>query len=121
MNTRLLFAAGFAVTLLVQSEPAAAQPSNAPAFFIPNSHGDAHRRAGGHYSIVVANLTRRCTDLSNQFDHARATIADTRMIENAMTDYQEGTALCGQGQRLQGIGTLEAALREIGAIPRITY
>jgi len=121
MNTRLLFAAGIAITLLVQSEPAAAQPPKAPVLFIPNNRGDVHRRAGGHYSIVVANLTRRCTDLSNQFDHARATIADTTMIENAMTDYQQGTALCEAGQRLQGIGTLEAALREIGAIPRITY
>ena len=80
-----------------------------------------NRRAGGHYSIVVANLTRRCTDLSSQFNQALAHTADSAMTRGAMPDYRQGVALCDQGQRIQGVDTLEAALKEIGAIPRITY
>jgi len=113
---------GLAVAMFAAAAPAAASPSD--PFFIPNTGHDQdaqQRRAGGHYSIVVANLTRRCTDLSSQFNQALAHTADSAVTRGAMPDYRQGVALCDQGQRMQGVDTLEAALKEIGAIPRITY
>src|SRR5215470_13343736 len=94
--------------------------------FIPNGTSNGvndkddlqNRRAGGHYSIVVANLVRRCTDLSSQFNQAIAGNPNTAVVQGAMPDYRQGVTLCNAGNTAQGVDTLEAALKEIGAIPR---
>ena len=80
-----------------------------------------HRRGGGeHYDTVMANYIRRCTDLSNQFERARAEMAPSAQLEEASALYAQGVAHCGGGARLQGIDELTAAIRQLGAIPRVT-
>src|SRR5262245_27606314 len=66
-----------------------------------------NRRAGGHYSIVVANLVRRCTDLSSQFNQAIAANPHTAVVQGAMPDYRQGVTLCNAGNTAQGVDTLE--------------
>ncbi len=80
-----------------------------------------HRRGGGeHYDTVMANYTRRCTDLSNQFERARADRAPSEQLAQATALYEQGVAHCAGGARLTGIDELNAALRQLGAIPRVT-
>jgi hypothetical protein len=76
-------------------------------------------RGGEHYDTVMANYTRRCTDLDGQFSRARADRPDSAQVAEATALYQQGVAHCSGGARLQGIEELEAAIRMIGAIPRV--
>jgi hypothetical protein len=114
---------GFAAAMLMVAAAGGALAAASDTIFIPNGGSDhgAQRRAGSHFSIVAANLARRCTDLSSQFNHAVAQGAGAAKSAGALPDYRQGVALCEQGRRQQGIDTLEAALREIGVIPHVTY
>jgi hypothetical protein len=78
------------------------------------------RRGGEHYDTVMANYTRRCTDLSAQFNRAYAEGADAPQLAEAVALYQQGVADCSSGARLQGIRELTEAIRMIGAIPRVS-
>lgn len=83
--------------------------------------GSGHRHRGGeHYDTVMANYTRRCTDLSGQFARARAGIPDSPRVAEASALYDQGVSHCNGGARLQGIDELTAAIRLVGAIPRVT-
>jgi len=77
-------------------------------------------RGGGHYDTVMANYTRRCTDLSGQFARSRAGIPDSPRVAEASALHDQGVSHCNGGARLQGIDELTAAIRQIGAIPRVT-
>jgi hypothetical protein len=121
-------AIGLAVAISIAA-PGGAAAARSDLLFIPNGVNDhdsddmnlPNRRAGSHYSIVVANLVRRCTDLSSQFNQAIAGNPHTAAVQGAMPDYRQGVTLCNAGSTAQGVDTLEAALKEIGAIPRISY
>jgi hypothetical protein len=76
-------------------------------------------RGGEHYDNVMANYTRRCTDLTAQFDQAQAERPDAPQSAEAIALYQQGVAHCSSGARLRGIKELTAAIRMIGAIPRV--
>ena len=119
--TNRICLAGLAAAISIAAVAGGAKAATTDPLFIPGDHDMQQRRAGGHYSIVVANLARRCTDLITQFNQAIAQDTGSARARGAMPDYREGVALCDGGNRLQGIDTLEAALKEIGAIPRITY
>jgi len=108
----LVFAALAVATLLAQTAVVNAD-SNSHRFFRQN-------RGGEHYDTVMANYTRRCTDLSNQFERARAEMAPSPQLEEASALYDQGVAHCSGGARLQGIDELTAAIRQLGAIPRVT-
>ena len=88
--------------------------------------GTGHRhffrsnRGGEHYDTVMANYTRRCTDLIGQFARARAGMPDSPQVAEASALYDQGVSHCNGGARLQGIDELTAAIRQIGAIPRVT-
>jgi len=77
-------------------------------------------RGGEHYDTVMANYTRRCTDLANQFERARAEMAPSPRVDAASALYDQGVSHCRGGARLQGIDELTAAIRQLGAIPRVT-
>jgi len=79
-----------------------------------------HSNRGEHYDTVMANYTRRCTDLSNQFERASADFAPSEQLARATALYQQGVAHCEGGARLTGIDELTAAIRQLGAIPRVT-
>jgi len=76
-------------------------------------------RGGEHYDTVMANYTRRCTDLRSQFERARAEMAPSRQLAAASALYHRGVSHCAGGARLQGIDELTAAIRQLGAIPRV--
>jgi len=84
--------------------------------------GKKHRihRGGEHYDNVMSNYTRRCADLSGQFARAQAERPDSPLLSDATLRYQRGVALCDGGARMQGIDELTAAIRMIGAIPRVS-
>ena len=133
-----------AVSIAATGSASAARPRSTPFIFIPpvvNGHDrpgisdhdrddmgglsdhdqdDVMRRAGGHWSTVDANLVRRCVDLGSQFNQAAMKTAPTA-VQTAMPDYRQGVALCDAGHSAQGIETLQAALREIGAIPYVSH
>ena len=75
---------------------------------------------GEHYDTVMANYIRRCTDLSNQFERASADFAPSQQLAQATVLYEQGVAHCEGGARLTGIDELTAAIRQLGAIPRVT-
>src|SRR5262245_43495496 len=104
---------GLAAAIAIGATAAGAPAAPTNSLFIPNDHDQLHRHMGGsHYSIVDANLVRRCTDLSSQFNQAIARNPGSAMAKGAMPDYRAGVALCDGGSRTQGIDTLEAALKE---------
>src|SRR4030095_11081053 len=76
--------------------------------------------AGEHSDTVMANYTRRCTDLSNQFERASDDFAPSEQLARASALYEQGVAHCEGGARLTGIDELTAAIRQLGAIPRVT-
>jgi hypothetical protein len=78
-------------------------------------------RGGEHYDTVMANYTRRCTDLRSQFERARAEMAPSQQLAAASALYDRGVSHCAGGARLQGIDELTAAIRQLGAIPRVTF
>lgn len=78
------------------------------------SHG------GEHYDNVMANYTRRCSDLGSQFRRAAEVRPPSEQLAQATAVYQRGVTLCDGGARLQGIDDLTAAIRMIGAIPRVS-
>lgn len=132
MLTRLS-AIGLAVAVSIGAAGGASAARSNLFMFIPpgtndhdhpgiNDHDsdDPQRRAGGHWSTVDANLVRRCVDLGSQFNRAALNTAPTS-VQSAMTDYRQGVALCDAGHSAQGIDTLQAAIREIGAIPYVTH
>ncbi len=77
-------------------------------------------RGGEHYDTVMANYTRRCTDLSARFNRALAQRPDAPELAEAVALYQQGAADCSNGARLRGIRELTDAIRTIGAIPRVS-
>jgi hypothetical protein len=77
-------------------------------------------RGGEHYDTVMANYTRRCTDLTAQFNRAYAERTDSPQLAEAVALYQQGVADCSSGARLRGIRELTDAIRMIGAIPRVS-
>jgi hypothetical protein len=79
-----------------------------------------HRSSGEHYDTVMANYIRRCTDLSNQFERASESFAPSQQLAQATALYEQGVAHCEGGARLTGIDELNAAIRQLGAIPRVT-
>ena len=79
-----------------------------------------NQNRGEHYDTVMANYTRRCTDLSGQFERARAQMAPSQQLAAASALYDQGVSHCAGGARLQGIDELTAAIRQLGAIPRVT-
>ena len=125
MYTRLTLIGLAAAALLVGTATVPATARSDP-FFVPNagkdldSH-DAPVHRPSHYDVVVAEQIRRCADLSSQFNQALARTADSPMTRGAMPDYRQGVTLCDGGARMQGVATLEAALKEIGAVPHISY
>jgi hypothetical protein len=109
----LVLAALAVATVLAQTAVVQADSNGHRHFFREN-------RGGEHYDTVMANYTRRCTDLSNQFERARAEMAPSPQLEGASALYAQGVAHCSGGARLQGIDELTAAIRQLGAIPRVT-
>jgi hypothetical protein len=83
-------------------------------------HRHFHSSRGEHYDTVMANYTRRCTDLRSQFERARAEMAPSQQLAAATALYEQGVSHCAGGARLRGIDELTAAIRQIGAIPRVT-
>lgn len=83
-------------------------------------HRFYHSSRGEHYDTVMANYIRRCTDLSNQFERASADFAPSEQLARATALYEQGVAHCEGGARLTGIDELNAAIRQLGAIPRVT-
>ena len=79
-----------------------------------------HSSRGEHYDTVMANYTRRCTDLCTQFEQARTDFAPSQQLATASALYDRGVAHCAGGARLQGIDELNAAIRQLGASPRVT-
>lgn len=77
-------------------------------------------RGGEHYDTVMANYTRRCTDLNAQFNRALAERSEAPQLADAVALYQQGAANCSSGARLQGIKELTEAIRLIGARPRVS-
>lgn len=77
-------------------------------------------RGGEHYDTVMANYTRRCTDLSAQFNRAYAERPDSSELAEAVALYRQGAAHCSSGARLRGIRELTAAIRMLGARPRVS-
>jgi hypothetical protein len=127
-----IFAIGLAVAISIAAAGGASAARSSLFMFIPpgandhdhpgiNDHDsdDVQHRAS-HWSIVDANLVRRCVDLGSQFNRAALNTAPTS-VQSAMTDYRQGVALCDAGHSAQGIDTLQAALREIGAIPYVSH
>jgi hypothetical protein len=125
-------AIGLAVAISIAAPGGASAARSNLFMFIPpgandhdnpgiNDHDsdDVQHRAS-HWSIVDANLVRRCVDLGSQFNRAALNTAPTS-VQSAMTDYRQGVALCDAGHSAQGIDTLQAALREIGAIPYVSH
>ena len=76
---------------------------------------------GEHFDTVMANYTRRCTDLIGQFERARAEMPPSAQVSEASALYESGVAHCRGGARLQGIDELNAAIRYLGVIPRVTF
>jgi len=101
-----------AVAILAQTADVEAGSSKHRHFFRSN-------RGGEHYDTVMANYTRRCTDLRSQFERARAEMAPSQQLAAASALYDQGVSHCAGGARLQGIDELTAAIRQIGAIPRV--
>jgi len=83
-------------------------------------HRSFHSSRGEHYDTVMANYIRRCADLSSQFERARARMAPSPQLAQASALYDQGVSHCKGGARLQGIDELTAAIRQLGAIPRVT-
>ncbi|MCI0430029.1 MAG: hypothetical protein L0210_05735 [Rhodospirillales bacterium] len=83
-------------------------------------HRHSRSSRGEHYDTVMANYTRRCTDLRSQFERARAEMAPSQQLAAATALYDQGVSHCKGGARLQGIDELTAAIRQLGAIPRVT-
>jgi hypothetical protein len=107
----LILAATAAVAILAQTADVEAGS---------HKHRRFHSSGGEHYDTVMANYIRRCTDLSNQFERARADRAASPQLAQASALYDRGVSHCAGGARLQGIDELTAALRQLGAIPRVT-
>jgi len=80
-----------------------------------------HADHGEHYDTVMANYTRRCTDLTSQFERARADMPPSAQLSEASALYESGVAHCTGGARLLGIDELNAAIRYLGVIPRVTF
>jgi len=112
----LAFAVAIAATTLPVFSHAVAQGSTV---FIPPNHS-RENQSGEHYDTVQANYTRRCTSLDGQFTRLRASMASSSMLQQASALHDQGVAHCNGGARLQGIDELTAAIRQIGAIPRVT-
>ena len=113
----LAFAVAIAAATLPGISPSAAQ-SGSSRIFIPNH--EAQDQRGEHYDTVLANYTRRCTDLRMQFEQARTDFAPSQQLAAASALYDQGVAHCEGGARLQGIDELTAAIRQLGAIPHVT-
>jgi hypothetical protein len=96
-----------------------ASASNRPLLIPPDN--TAQRRPGSHYSVVDAELVRRCADLESQFDRALADTQGAKWTHDALALRAQGGTACSQGERQQGIEQLRTAVREIGALPRVTY
>lgn len=111
----LTFAAVLAATVFPIFSHAVAQSSSV---FIPPSH-NRENQSGEHYDTVRANYTRRCTSLDSQFTRLRASMANSSMLQQAAALHDQGVAHCNAGARLQGIGELTAAIRQIGGIPHV--
>jgi hypothetical protein len=101
--------------VLIAAVAILAQPSDLAAGSKKRIH-----RGGEHYDTVMANYTRRCTDLSAQFNRALAKRPDAPELAEAVALYQQGAADCSNGARLRGIRELTDAIRMIGAIPRVS-
>ena len=109
----LVLAAMAAAAILAQSADAEAGSRNRHRHFFNTNRGE-------HYDTVMANYTRRCTDLSSQFERARADMPESPQLAEASALYDRGVTHCDGGARLQGIDELTAAIRQLGAIPRVT-
>jgi hypothetical protein len=108
----LVLAITAAVAIMAQTTDVEADSRNHRHFFRPSR--------GEHYDTVMANYTRRCTDLRTQFEQARADMAPSQQLAAASALYDQGVSHCAGGARLQGIDELTAAIRQLGAIPRVT-
>jgi hypothetical protein len=109
----LVLAIVSAAAIVAQTASVEADSRNGHRHFFRPSHGE-------HYDTVMANYTRRCTDLRTQFEQARANMADSPQLAQATALYDLGVSHCAGGARLQGIDELSAAIRQIGVIPRVT-
>jgi hypothetical protein len=105
----LILAATAAVAILAQTADVEA-----------GSRKHYRHHGGEHYDTVMANYIRRCTDLSNQFERASDDFAPSEQLARASALYEQGVAHCEGGARLTGIDELTAAIRQLGAIPRVT-
>jgi hypothetical protein len=108
----LVLAITAAVAIMAQTVHVEAGSREHRHFFRPSR--------GEHYDTVMANYTRRCTDLRTQFEQARTDFAPSQQLAAASALYDQGVAHCAGGARLQGIDELSAAIRQLGAIPRVT-
>jgi len=108
----LVLAVTAAVAVMAQTADVEAGSRSGHRHFFRPSHGD-------HYDTVMANYTRRCTDLSSQFEQARADMPASPQLTQASALYDQGASHCAGGARLQGIDELKAAIRQLGGIPRV--
>ena len=109
----LVLAIASAAAIIAQTANVEADSRNGHRHFFRPNHGD-------HYDTVMANYTRRCTDLRTQFEQARTDMAPSQQLAAASALYDQGVAHCDGGARLQGIDELNAAIRQLGVIPRVT-
>jgi hypothetical protein len=109
----LVLAIVSAAAIVAQTANVEADSRNGHRHFFRPNHGD-------HYDTVMANYTRRCTDLRTQFEQARVDMAPSQQLAAASALYDQGVAHCDGGSRLQGIDELNAAIRQLGGIPRVT-
>jgi hypothetical protein len=107
----LVLAIVSAAAIVAQTASVEADSRNGHRHFFRPSHGE-------HYDTVMANYTRRCTDLRTQFEQARATWPDSSPPTGPAL-YDRVSAIA-PAARLQGIDELTAAIRQIGGIPRVT-
>jgi hypothetical protein len=119
MKSRLILVAAVAAAALGPLADMASAASNRPILIPPDN--TAQRRPGSHYSVVAAELVRQCADLESQFDRALADTQGVKWRHDAVALRARGGTACSQGERQQGIEQLRTAVREIGAVPRVTY
>ena len=108
----LVLAITAAVAIMAQTADVEADSRNGHRHYFRPSHGE-------HYDTVMANYTRRCTDLRTQFEQARVDFAPSQQLAAASALYDQGVTHCDGGARLQGIDELKAAIRQLGGIPRV--
>jgi hypothetical protein len=68
-------------------------------------------------NIAQWNPDRRCKMLDEQFQNELTSHESAGMSKLAQSRHDEGQRLCASGQKMEGAAMLEAALREIGAVP----